>query len=178
MSEPFVGEIRCFGFNFAPRDWALCNGQLMAISQNPALYSILGTTYGGDGTTTFALPDLRGQAPMHWGTGSDGTQTVIGEVQGQSAVTLLTSEIPRHTHQIVAADPGTAANRVAAPTNQSYLSSLKGSLLYQKPPVTPTAIFSPRAISLMGGSLQHDNMQPYVTINFSIALFGVFPSRN
>ncbi|HVH80614.1 MAG TPA: tail fiber protein, partial [Stellaceae bacterium] len=100
MSNPFIGEIRCFGFNFAPLNWAFCNGQLMAISQNTALYTILGTTYGGDGQTTFGLPNLQGQVPMHWGSGPSIPTTVLGEVQGVSSVTLTTQQIPLHAHSV------------------------------------------------------------------------------
>lgn len=177
MSQPYVGEIRCFGFNFAPRDWALCNGQIMAIQQNPALFSILGTTYGGNGTTTYALPNLQGQIPMHWGRGTSGFVTVIGEAQGSSSVTLTSQEMPAHTHPIAAADPGNAANRFPGPSATSYLSGVKGGFGYQMPPVTPNATFSPNAITPAGGSLSHDNMQPYLAMSFCIALFGIFPQR-
>jgi len=178
MSQPYVGEIRCFGFNFAPRDWAFCNGQLIPIQQNPALFAILGTTYGGNGQTNFALPNLQGQVPMHWGNGPAGFTTVIGEVQGTPSVTLIQSELPQHSHQIEAVDPGSATNRSAAPTATSFLSGSKGSNIYQKTPVTPNITFSPRAIGPAGGSLSHDNMQPYLTVNICISLFGIFPSRN
>jgi microcystin-dependent protein len=178
MSQPYVGEIRCFGFNFAPRDWAFCNGQIIPIQQNPALFAVLGTTYGGNGQTTFGLPNLQGQIPMHWGNGPAGFVTVIGEPMGVATVTLLQSEMPQHNHQIEAADPGNAANRIATPTGTSFLSASKGATVYQKPPVTPNVTFSPRTIGLAGGTLPHDNMQPYLTLNICIALFGIFPSRN
>jgi microcystin-dependent protein len=177
MSQPYVGEIRCFGFTFAPRDWALCNGQTMQIAQNSTLYAILGTTYGGDGQTTFALPNLQGQIPMHWGRGVSGLTTTIGEPQGTSSVTLSMLEMPAHVHTITAVDPGNVANRFAAPSQSSYLSAVKGSFGYQKAPVTANAPFAPTAISAAGNSLPHDNMQPYLTINFSISLFGIFPQR-
>ncbi|MDO9414090.1 MAG: tail fiber protein [Pseudolabrys sp.] len=178
MSQPFVGEIRAFGFTFAPRDWAFCNGQQMLIQQNAPLYSILGTNYGGNGTTTFNLPNLQGQIPMHWGHSNTGLATVLGEVLGAPSVSLSTQEMPAHQHQIFAADPGNIANRSVGPTNTSYLSALKGALGYQKPPVTADAPFSPNAITPAGSSLPHDNMQPYLALNFCICLFGVFPSRN
>jgi microcystin-dependent protein len=178
MSQPYVGEIRCFGFNFAPRDWAFCNGQIMAIAQNPTLFSILGTTYGGDGVTTYGLPNLQGQIPMHWGHGTGGLNTVIGQVQGQTTVALTVSQMPAHNHPISSADPGNLANRFPGPSNTAYLSAIKGSQGYQNPPVTPNASFSLSAISTAGGSLPHDNMQPYLALNFCIALFGNFPSRN
>ena len=176
MSEAYVGEIRCFGFNFAPYQWALCNGQQMAISQNAVLFSILGTTYGGNGTTTFGLPNLQGQIPMHWGTTSGLPTTVVGEVQGQSSVNLTTQQIPQHNHVISSATASTGVERSAIPTTTSYLSNAKGGFVYQDPPVTPNAPFSPKAISMTGASLPHDNMQPYLTLNFCISLYGVFPT--
>lgn len=178
MTEPYIGEIRCFGFSFAPRGYAFCNGQIMSIAQNPALFSILGTIYGGDGQTTFALPNLQGQIPMHWGTGAGGFITVIGEVQGQPTVTLTTNQMPQHTHVINAATPGDPTERSAGPTPQSYLSNIRGSQLWQKAPLTIDASFAPMAISPAGASFPHDNMQPYLTMNFCIAVEGIFPSRN
>ena len=178
MTEPYIGEIRCFGFNFAPRGYAFCNGQLMSIAQNSALYAILGTTYGGDGQTTFALPNLQGQIPMHWGSSpSAGLTTVLGEVMGQTTVTLTTSQMPQHNHAIMAATPGDPTERTAAPTTQSYLSNIKGGFVWQKAPLSINAAFSPKAITLTGGSQPHDNMQPYLTLNFCIALEGIFPQQ-
>jgi len=178
MTEPYIGEIRCFGFGFAPRGYAFCNGQLMSIAQNSALFSILGTIYGGDGQTTFGLPNLQGQIPMHWGNSPTGFITVIGEVQGQPNVTLNTNQMPQHTHGINAATPGDTAERTAAPGSQSYLSNSKGGLIWQKAPLTINASFSPMTITPTGSSFPHDNMQPYLTLNFCIALEGIFPSRN
>ena len=178
MAEPFLSEIRLMSFVFAPQGWALCNGQIIPIQQNPALFSILGTTYGGNGTTNFALPNLQGQIPMHWGQGPGGLNTVIGEVQGQTNVTLTINQMPAHTHPIVSADPGNVANRLPGPSTSAFLSAVKGANAYQKPPVTPNAPFSPSAITPTGGSLPHDNMQPYLALSFAIALFGIFPSRN
>jgi microcystin-dependent protein len=180
MSEPFIAEIRCFGFTFAPRGWAQCNGQLLPISQNSALFALIGTTYGGDGSTTFALPNLQGRIPMHWGNGPGGFTTQIGEVQGQTAVTLTTLQIPQHVHAVVAAviQPGASAERSAIPTDTSFLSAGSGEGLYQKAPATPNTPFSPKAISPAGGSQPHDNMQPYLVINFCMALEGIFPSQN
>lgn len=178
MSQPYIGEIRCFGFNFAPRDWAFCNGQLMPIAQNQALFAILGTIYGGDGQSTYALPNLKGRVPMHWGNGSSGLNTQIGEAMGQATVTLTTNEIPAHSHPIDAADINPQATRTAAPSASSYLSASKGTFVYQKPPVTPNATFSPKAITPTGNSFPHENMQPYLALNFCISLSGIFPSRN
>jgi microcystin-dependent protein len=180
MSEPYVGEIRCFGFQFAPVGWAFCNGQLVAIADNAALFSILGTTYGGDGVATFALPNLQGRIPMHWGNGPGGFNTTIGEVQGATTVTLTTGQIPTHTHTITVADlpAGGVVERVASPAGGSaYLSDSGPDALWNKTP-TVNAAFSSKAIGSVGGSQPHDNTQPYLVLNFCIALFGIFPSRN
>ena len=175
MSEPFIGEICCFGFNFAPIGWAQCNGQTMAISQYSALFAILGTTYGGNGTTTFNLPNLQGRIPMHWGTSNTGLNTTIGEPMGTTTITLTSSQLPQHNHTVYGADPGSAAERSANPMTDSYLSQIKGDVLYQTNPVINTS-FSNRAISPYGSSLPHENMQPYLTLNFCIALEGTFPT--
>lgn len=177
--EPFIAEVRCFGFTFAPRGWAQCNGQLMSISQNTALFSILGTTYGGDGVSTFALPNLQGRIPMHWGSSPGGETTAIGEVQGQTSVTLTTNQIPSHPHAVTAVTVGDASERTAIPTNVAFLSGSRNpNLAYQNPGAAVTSAFSPKAITVNGGSQPHDNMQPYLVLNFCIALEGIFPSRN
>ena len=179
MSEPFVAEIRCFGFTFAPRDWAQCNGQLMAIAQNQALFSILGTTYGGDGVTTFALPNLQGRIPMHWGASHGGETTDIGQVQGETSVSLTVNEIPIHNHAVTAVTVGDASERTAVPTNTAFLSgSRPPNRAYLNPAPAVNVAFSPKAISLAGGSQPHDNMQPYLVLNFCIALFGIFPPHS
>jgi microcystin-dependent protein len=177
MSEAYVGEIRCFGFTFAPYQWALCNGQITAISQNSTLFAILGTFYGGNGTTTFALPNLQGQVPMHWGTTTGLPATVIGEVQGTTSVGLNSQQIPQHQHTIYDAQVTTVGERTAAPTSTSYISEAKGSFVYLPPTGTANAMFSPKAIGLNGGSQPHNNMQPYLTLSFCISLYGVFPPR-
>jgi microcystin-dependent protein len=180
MSEPYLGEIRCFGFNFAPFGWMFCNGQLLPISQYAALFSLLGTTYGGNGTTTFALPNLQGRIPMHWGNGPSGFNTVIGEVQGTPTVTLIATEIPSHTHTISAADipSGGIVERVASPSGGlAYLADSGPDAIWNKTP-TVNAALSPKAIGLVGGSQPHENTQPYLVVNFCIALQGIFPSRN
>jgi microcystin-dependent protein len=179
--DPYVGEIRCFGFNFAPRDWAFCNGQLLPITQFTPLFAILGTTYGGNGTTTFALPNLQGRSPMHWGS-SPGFNTDVGEVLGQTEVTLITPEIPQHIHTIIATSlqQGVTTESSAGPNTNgaSYLSRASGSLIYQPPPATPTSDFADNTIAQAGGSLPHENQQPFLTLNFCISLNGQFPSRN
>ena len=177
MAEPFIGEICCFGFNFAPRDWAKCNGQILSIAQNSALFAILGTTYGGNGTTTFGLPDLQGRIPMHWGTGPGGFNTVIGEPIGTTTVALTSSQMPQHNHPVNAATVQNVSQRTAAPTTTSYMSQIKGAALYQPAPVINVS-FSPKAVALDGNSQPHENMQPYLTLNFCISLFGAFPTRN
>lgn len=178
--DPFIGEIRAFGFNFAARDWAFCNGQTMSIAQNQALFAIIGTIYGGNGQTTFQLPNLQGQIPMHWGTGP-GFNTTVGQVQGSTTVTLTTQQIPQHDHVITAAEPaaGVTAERVAVPTNTSYLGTNSNrNLGWSNPPANLSTQFAINAISQTGSSLPHENMQPYLAINFLIALYGIFPSRN
>jgi microcystin-dependent protein len=181
MATPYIGEIRCFGFNFAPLGWAFCNGQLLDISQNAALYSIIGTTYGGDGVTTFGLPNLQGQIPMHWGNGPGGFNTSIGEVQGTPNVTLTTNQIPIHTHTVIGMEvpSGGGPERTAVAAGNTYLSdSQPPNGAWQLAPSSVTAAFSNKAISGQGGSQPHDNMQPYLVLNFCIALEGIFPSQN
>jgi len=173
MADPFVAEIRIFPFTFPPKGWAFCNGQLMPISQNTALFSLLGTTYGGDGKSTFALPDLQGSAAMHPGTGSGLSLRDLGEIGGAESVTLLQSEIPVHTHTLKASiEPGD--NRLPSPT--VALSVSTGAFAYQGGSPALEAM-APQALSPAGGSLPHNNMQPYLTLNFNIALQGVFPQR-
>lgn len=178
MTEPYLGEIRCFGFHFAPRGYAFCNGQLLSIAQNTALYAVIGTIYGGDGQTTFAVPNLQGQIPMHWGNSPSAGNTSIGEVQGTTSVTLTSNQMPQHNHQIVSASAQSTQERSASPTTASFIANSKGGLIFQNPPVTATSPFSPRAISINGGSLAHDNMQPYLTLNFCIAVEGIFPPHS
>jgi microcystin-dependent protein len=181
MASPYVGEIRCFGFNFAPQGWAFCNGQLMQIAQNDVLYSIISTTYGGDGITTFALPNLQGQIPMHWGNGPGGFNTTIGQTQGTPQVTLTTNQIPIHTHAVTAVSvpSGGVPERTAVAASNTFLGpSQPPNGVYQLAPSSVTAAFSNKAISGQGGSQPHDNMQPYLVINFCIALEGIFPAQN
>jgi microcystin-dependent protein len=179
MAEPYLGEIRCMGFNFAPRGWAFCNGQLLSIADNPALFALLGTTYGGDGITTFGLPNLQGRVPMHWGS-AGGLTTVIGQTMGQTEVTLSTSEMPAHTHTVTAMDvpSGGVPERTAKADSTTYLAVAQRNFLYNTAPTTFDATFSNKAISGQGGSLPHDNMQPYLVLNFCIALEGIFPPQS
>ncbi len=175
-SEPFIGQIIMFGGNFAPRGWALCDGQLLPISQNSALFSILGTTYGGDGRTSFGLPDLRGRTPIHAGTGPGLTQRRLGERGGTQSHMLTIGQLPSHNHRMkVHADEGTHS----IPTN-GYLSKTGSGApdFYQNSKVTPTEELAGDAIQATGNGQSFSIMQPYNTVNFIIALTGVFPSRN
>lgn len=169
--DPFVAEIRIFAFAFPPRGWAFCAGQLMPISQNTALFSLLGTNYGGDGKSTFALPNLEGSAPMFWGQGPGLSVHDLGETGGTETVTLLESELPFHTHNLNAAAGDSAETNV--PTNNAMTRANR--FVYATPgPLVQMAV---NALTVTGGSLPHNNMQPYLTLNFCIALQGVFPPR-
>jgi len=172
MSDAFVAEIRIFPFNFPPKGWAFCDGQIMPISQNTALFSLLGTTYGGDGKSTFALPDMQGNAPMQPGQGQGLSLRDLGEQSGVESITLLTSEIPLHTHGLMAAasDPAESND----PTNNALARSKNGNAYTSTISITQMAV---QALPPAGGGLPHNNMQPYLTLNFCIALQGVFPSR-
>ena len=165
MAEPFLSEIKIVSFNFAPKGWATCDGQLLPINQNQALFALLGTTYGGNGQTNFALPDLRGRIPIHFGNGH-----VLGERGGEQAHTLRVAEMPMHIHALAgtpsAADTATPTNNYLAAANNQYA-----------PPANLTSM-GPSSISAAGGSQPHENMQPYLTLMFVIALQGIFPSRN
>jgi microcystin-dependent protein len=175
MADPFVAEIRIFPFNFAPKGWAFCNGQILPISQNTALFSLLGTTYGGNGQTTFALPNLEGSAPMHPGQGPGLSLHDLGEVGGSEFVTLLQSEIPAHNHQLMAS--GSTSNR-SAPGGNSFARVASGGTPYAPgSPVPALTNLAVQALTPAGGSLPHNNMMPYLTLNFNIALQGVFPPR-
>jgi microcystin-dependent protein len=171
MADPFVAEIRIFPFNFAPKGWAWCNGQLLPLSQNTALFSLLGTTYGGDGKSNFALPDLQGNAPMHPGQGPGLSLHDLGERGGSETVTLLESEIPAHSHAVSASQ---ADGTNQTPAGEKLATGI-GIGQYAAPgALTP---LSQSALTPTGGSQPHNNMQPYLTLYFNIALQGVFPPR-
>lgn len=172
MAQPYVGEIRLFAGNFAPNGWMFCDGQLLPISENETLFVLIGTTYGGDGQSTFALPDLRGRVPIHHGSGPGGSHYVLAETVGSETVTLTVNQIPSHSHSLMAngspaallsASP--AGNVLARPTSlDAYRLGWPGQLM------------AGQAIAPAGGSQPHDNMQPYLCINFIISLYGIFPS--
>lgn len=166
MAEPFLSEIRIMSFSFAPKGWAMCNGQLLPINQNQALFSLLGTTYGGNGQTNFALPDFRGRVPVHTGNGH-----TLGEAAGELAHTLSQSEMPTHTHTMSASSQNGTTN---APSG-NVLAAIRG-----RGYANPTALtsLSPAMVSNVGGSQPHENRQPYAVLNFCIALQGIFPSPN
>ncbi|NIJ33723.1 phage tail protein [Sphingomonas oligoaromativorans] len=169
MSQPFVGEIKLFGFPFAPRGYALCNGQILPIAQNQALFSLLGTTYGGNGTVNFALPDLRSRTPMHFSS-----TLPQGAPVGEEAVTLTVQTMPRHMH-LLRGTSTTADSR--APNGGSFANDTSTVADFYAASTNLIAI-SPQTIGLTGGSQPHENMQPYLVMNYCIALNGVFPSRN
>ena len=166
MAEPFLSEIRIFSFNFPPKGWAFCNGQFLPINQNQALFALLGTTYGGNGQTTFALPNLQGRVPNHFGNGH-----TLGERAGSSAVTVTQQQMPMHLHFLQASNSGTnttadPANAFLAPLNNTYAA-----------PANLTTL-EPSSVTNVGGSQAHTNMMPYLVLNFCIALQGIFPSPN
>ncbi|HVW96145.1 MAG TPA: tail fiber protein [Mucilaginibacter sp.] len=178
MTEPFLGSIVLFAGNFAPRGWALCNGQILSIASNTALFSILGTTYGGNGQTTFALPDFRGRTPMNWGQGPGLSIRDIGEMSGSETVTLISTQMPMHNH-LINASAGTADQ--ASPNNNFLAVSTDPDSGGNPLNFTATAngaTLNPQAVGLAGGSQPHNNMQPFLAVSFIIALEGIFPSRN
>lgn len=174
MAEPFVGEIRMFAGNFAPRGWAFCDGQLLAVSQNDALFSLLGTIYGGDGRTTFGLPDLRGRIPLHQGTGPGLSPRRLGSKGGAENVTITTNQLASHSHDLM-------ANKAAAnqPAPQGHVLAAGGAvvgMVYAA--ATPDTSMASTAIAHTGGTQPHTNLMPTLCVNFIIALFGIYPSRH
>jgi len=172
MSNPFVAEIRIFTGNFAPKGWALCNGQLLPISQNTALFSLLGTTYGGNGTSNFALPNLQGSAPMQQGQGPGLSLRDLGEIGGEQTVTLLQTEMPAHSHSAQA----TTTSDQASPQNNAWAAGQKGFGNVYTPPANDKQM-NPFGTSIAGGNLPHNNMPPFLGLTFIIAMQGVFPPR-
>jgi microcystin-dependent protein len=170
--DPYIGEIRIFAGNFAPRGWALCNGQLLSIAQNTALFSLLGVMYGGDGRVTFALPDLRGRAPMHFGQGPGLTPRTEGEMGGEETVTLISNQMPSHSHQVNGNQgPGSSPT----PDSNYWAASSRRDVAYANNANTQ---LSPQAVGFTGNNQPHENRQPYLTLNYIIALQGVFPPRS
>lgn len=171
MASPYLGEIRLFSFNFPPRNWAQCNGQTLPINQYQALFALLGTYYGGNGVNTFALPNLQGRAPIHMGN-YQGNNYVIGQIGGEATHVLMTSQIPSHTHSLTASSsapsaPSPSGNLWATPSNDAYA-----------PQANANTTLSPASLANTGNNQGHDNMAPYLTLNFCIAMAGVFPSRS
>jgi microcystin-dependent protein len=173
VSEPFMSEIRIMAFNYPPKGWAQCNGQLLPINQNQALFALLGTTYGGNGQTTFALPDMRGNVPLH-----EGNSHTLGEKAGQQVHTLTMSEMPTHIHDFSTNTcvASASANATVGPPTSNYWAN-HGKTTYSTGGVS-TAAMAPQAVGNFGGSQPHQNMQPYLVLNFCIALVGIFPSQN
>lgn len=174
MSEPFVGEIKMFAGNFSPRGYALCDGQLLAVSQNDALFSLLGTLYGGDGRTTFGLPDLRGRLPIHMGSGPGLTPRKLGAKGGQETVTVAEAQLPAHSHTLTAT---TQAGSDGSAKNAQPAQSTVGVYLRNPNPLSVRPL-TDNTISNIGGSQAHTNIMPFQCLNFIIALFGIYPSRH
>lgn len=175
MSEPFLGEIRMFAFAFPPKGWALCDGQTLSISEYSALFALLGTTYGGNGTSTFQLPNLQSRVPIHQGQGAGLSPYAIGQIQGAETVTLTISQIPSHNHIV---NCNTGGGNAASPQNNYPAVESTGTSLDYNSGNTGGATMSPAMLAPAGGNLAHTNIQPYLCVNFCIALEGVFPSRN
>jgi microcystin-dependent protein len=182
MTEPFIGEIRLLPFNFAPRGWADCNGQLLSIAQNTALFSILGTTYGGNGQTNFALPNFQGTAPMSSGQGPGLTPRTLGEVGGSQTVTLLSNQVPAHPHNVAVAANAPGATAKDTPADNTVFGGAHSktqtkAYVTLAAPIPTQVAMSPAAVLPNGGSQPHNNMPPYLTLRFCIAINGIFPSR-
>ena len=170
MAQPYVGEIRMFAGTFAPAGWMFCAGQLLPISENETLFNLIGTTYGGDGQSTFALPDLRGRVPVHQGTGAQ-SSFPIGQLGGVETVTLTTAQMPAHSHPMLASS---AISTLATPQNN--VTGQAAAKLYHAG--NPSVFLNPQSVTTTGGSQPHDNFQPYLCVSFIISLFGIFPSQS
>jgi len=177
MSEPFIGEIRLFAGNFAPSSWAFCDGQLLAVSQNDALFSLLGTIYGGDGRTTFGLPDLRGRVPIHMGTGPGLTPKSIGQKSGLETVTITANQMPSHTHDITAQGQS-ASGESSDGSNKTWAGTARVAMYGNQANANMRSDALSVTMQNAGGSQAHNNVQPFLCIHYIIALFGIFPSRN
>ena len=177
MSDPFLGEIRLVGFTFAPQGWALCDGQLLSIAQNTALFSLLGTTYGGNGQTTFALPDLRGRVPIHPGQGSGLSNYALGEQSGSENVSLNVSQLPAHNHPLASSNqPGSGSN--PSGNFPAVLNEPSGSIAVNGYLASSNSTLNPAAIGIAGGNQPHPNLQPLLCVNYIICLQGIYPSRS
>jgi microcystin-dependent protein len=174
MSSPYVGEIRIFAGNFAPVGWALCNGQVVPISENPTLFQLIGTTYGGDGQSTFNLPNLQSRVPIHQGTDPHGNNYPLGQAAGTETVTLTTAQIPQHSHAAVVS----AGGNTDTPVNNYPGADPQGADAQWKANTQANATMNGNAIATAGGSQPHTNIQPYLAINYIISLFGIFPTQN
>jgi microcystin-dependent protein len=177
MSQPFLAEIRIVGFNFAPRGWASCDGQLLSISQNTALFSLLGTTYGGDGRVTFGLPNFKGSAPMQQGQGPGLTDRVLGEIGGEANVTVQTQQMPGHNHQVQAGAAGGRGGGTNVPTGNDLGGGAAGTDNIYGPSSGSNVPMSPQGFAITGGNQPHNNMAPYLCLFFVIAMQGIFPPR-
>lgn len=176
--NPFLSAIFPFAFDFAPRGWAICAGQLMSIAQNSALFSLLGTTYGGDGRVTFGLPDLRGRAPMHFGQGLGLPNVSLGEVSGIENVNLISTQIPQHNHMALVNNSAGIIATPAAGNSLAELTDINGDGANFYGNAAENTVLNPATVSNAGGNQPHSNMQPYLVVNYCIALQGLFPSRN
>jgi microcystin-dependent protein len=172
VSQPFIGEIRMFAGSFAPQGWAFCDGQLLAIAENDALFQLIGTTYGGDGQNTFALPDLRSRIPVHAGTGPGGTAYQLGQAGGAESVTLTANQIPAHSHALNADEN---SGTQLSPTN-NVLAQTANPQMYRA--ITPNLAMNANSIQQAGGNQPHDNMTPFLVVSFIISLFGIFPTQS
>ncbi len=175
MAEPYIGQILVVGFNFAPMNYAYCNGQIQSIAQNTALFSIVGTTYGGDGVQTFALPNLQGNSIMNWGSGAGLSSYVLGQTSGATAVTVTQAQMPGHNHTVYAYAGSTDDQ---GPTANGWLGDRSNPEKLFSDSSTPDSVLAGDFVQAAGGSLPHWNQQPYLTLNFCIALYGIFPSQN
>ena len=177
MTQPFLAQIQPLSFNFAPRNWAQCNGQVLSIAQNSALFALIGTYYGGNGTSTFALPNMQSRVGVHQGTSSTGEAFVMGEQAGQETVTLNISELPIHSHSFMGSSANAGAANPAAGSALAKAFAASGTPNNFYGPMTSPQPLNPAVIQSTGGNLPHNNLQPYLTINWCIALSGIFPSR-